>query len=66
MAAQHRQQYLALLEGLPSVPRFDMTAMSIGSRDRAPLKAAWDAAAAQLSEGQGAEQLQKLRGKFRL
>jgi Meckel syndrome type 1 protein len=66
LAAGQQQHYLALLEGLPAVPRFDMAAMSVGSRDKAQLKAAWDAAALQLGSAEGAEQLQRLRAKFRL
>ncbi len=59
------QQYLALLAGLPAVPRFDMAAMSIGGKDKAALRQAWDGAAGKLAGGQ-AEKLQQLRGKFRL
>jgi hypothetical protein len=59
------QQYLALLAGLPAVPRFDMAAMSISSRDKAAVRQAWDGAAGKLA-GEQAEQLQQLRSKFRL
>lgn len=54
-----------LLEGLVSVPRFDMMAMSLGSRDKAALKQMWEAAAAAADSGLQAR-LAAVRPKYRV
>eukprot|EP00887_Chlorella_sp_A99_P007556 scaffold28.g7556.t1 len=42
---QHHAAAVALLEGLPAVPRFDVNLLSLPPRDKAAIAAAWDAAA---------------------
>lgn len=56
---------VGLLEGLVSVPRFDMMAMSLGSRDKAALKQMWEAAAAAADSGLQAR-LAAVRSKYRV
>ena len=58
-----------LVEALPGVPRFDMTAMCLPGKQRAALGLKWDAALARLREGSGSDlagRLDKLRKKFRV
>ena len=58
-----------LLEALPGVPRFDMTAMCLPGKQRAALGLQWDAALARLGADGGsdlADRLDKLRKKFRV
>lgn len=64
---------LDVLSALPRVPRFDMTAMSVPSRERAELGLLWGPAveaalAAAGAEGGAAavEEAERLRKKFRL
>ena len=68
---QEQKAAVALLEGLPTVPRFDMNALSLGAGDKAKLREAWEAAAAAQAAcgGGGAElagRLLSLRSAFRL
>jgi hypothetical protein len=56
---------VSLLQQLPKLPRFDMTAMCLTSRDKAALKALWDAAAAVCNPDMS-EQLAAVRPKYRL
>ena len=58
-----------LLEALPGVPRFDMTAMCLPGKQRAALGLKWEAALARLDARGGsdlADRLNKLRNKFRV
>uniref|UniRef100_A0A383V547 RNA-polymerase II-associated protein 3-like C-terminal domain-containing protein n=1 Tax=Tetradesmus obliquus TaxID=3088 RepID=A0A383V547_TETOB len=57
---------VGLLQQLPKLPRFDMTAMCLTSRDKAALREVWDAAAAALGSTDIAEQLAAVRPKYRL
>jgi hypothetical protein len=56
---------VGLLQQLPMLPRFDMTAMCLTSRDKASLRELWDAAAAVCSTSKS-EQLAAVRPKYRL
>lgn len=55
-----------LLRALPSVPRFGMAAMCIGSKERQELARMWDNAAAAAASMQLAEGLSEQRTAFRL
>lgn len=73
---QQPQQQLApahavgIVEGLVSVPRFDMMVMSIGSRDKAALRQLWDSAAASAASVVGdaglPQRLADVKPKYRL
>lgn len=53
--AQAPENAIALLEALPSVPRFGLNLLSVPQRQRAELAQAWDAAAgAAAAHGSGA------------
>lgn len=56
---------VGLIEGLVSVPRFDMMVMSVGSRDKAALKQLWEAAAAS-ADSRLQERLNAVRSKYRI
>jgi hypothetical protein len=58
-------QAVGLLEGLVSVPRFEMMAMSLGSRDKPALKQVWEAAAAAVDSGLQTR-LAAVRPKYRV
>jgi hypothetical protein len=58
---------VGLLQQLPKLPRFDMTAMCLTSKDKAGLRELWDAAAAAAScTPHITEQLAAVRPKYRL
>jgi hypothetical protein len=57
---------VGLLQELPKLPRFDMTAMCLTSRDKASLRELWDAAAAAVCSASKSEQLAAVRPKYRL
>lgn len=56
---------VGLIEGLVSVPRFDMMAMSLSSRDKAGLRQLWESAVAAVDEGLQ-QRMGAVKPKYRL
>jgi Meckel syndrome type 1 protein len=63
-ARQDPAAAVALLEGLTGVARFDINLLSVPSRQKGELQAAWDAAAAQLDAAL-AGRLANVRSKYK-
>jgi len=56
---------VALMEELVSVPRFDMMAMSLSSRDKAGLRQLWESGVAAVDEGLQ-QRMRAIKPKYRL
>lgn len=56
---------LAMLNAMHAVPRFDMNLLSLSSKGKGELKAAWDSAEQQ-QRGDILEQLRLIRQKYKL